>query len=102
MRVLPHGVEEELVHPRVVGELGMEGCGKTAALPQQDGLAVQLGQHLDVVPHALDSRSADEDAPQRLLLAGELETGLEARHLTPERVATNVDVEQPEELLSRS
>ena len=46
---LPDGVEEELVDARVVRELGMERSDQEAPLPEQDRLAVELGQHLDVL-----------------------------------------------------
>src|SRR5439155_6726893 len=41
------GRKEELVHPRVVRQLGMEGSDQEAALPQEHGLAVELDEHLD-------------------------------------------------------
>src|ERR671932_467655 len=40
MRLLPHEVEEALVHPRVVRQLGMEGRDQEAALPHEDRIAV--------------------------------------------------------------
>src|SRR5205807_6655615 len=75
---LPDGVKEELMDPRIVRQLGMEGSDEEASLPQEHGLAVELGQHLDVVAGPRDSRSADEHSTQRLLLVGELEIRLEA------------------------
>src|SRR5919197_6756736 len=42
---LPYLVEEQLVHTRIFGQLRMEGRDEEAALSQQDGLAVVLGDH---------------------------------------------------------
>src|SRR5881227_2439357 len=47
-RRLPHLVEEQLVHARIFGQLGVERCHEEAALAQKDGLPVELRQHLDV------------------------------------------------------
>src|SRR5215204_6862154 len=88
---LPDGVDEELVDARVVRELGMERSDKEAPLPEQDRLAVELGQHLDVFARTLDPRRPDEDSAERLLLAGQLEVGLEARHLAPIRIALDLE-----------
>src|SRR5215470_7632412 len=94
--LLPYEVEEPLVHPRVVGQLRMERRDQHAPLAQQHRLAVQLRQDLDVRARLGDTRSADEDAPQRLVVAGELEVGLEARHLAPVGVARHLEVEHAE------
>src|SRR5215203_3835290 len=66
---LPDGVEKELVHARIVGQLGVEGSDQEASLPEQHGLAVQLGEHLDALAGALHPWRPDEDSPQRLVLA---------------------------------
>src|SRR4051812_14835161 len=91
---LPDGVEEELVNARVVRELGMEGSEQEAPLPEEHGLAVELGQDLHAVSDLLDARRADEHAPQRA--AFELEVGLEARDLAPVGVALDLGVDEPE------
>src|SRR3954447_20172839 len=65
IRLLPNEVEEPLVHARVAGQLRMERGDEHAAVAQQDRLAVELGQHLDLRPHLGDPRGADKDAPQR-------------------------------------
>ena len=49
---LPDCVEKELVDARVVRELGMEGSDQEPSLPEEHGLAVELGQHFDVVAGA--------------------------------------------------
>src|SRR5690242_3779301 len=54
-RRLPHALQEQFVHSRIFGQLGMEGGYEVTALPQEDGLAVVLRQNLHVcaaVPHA--------------------------------------------------
>src|SRR5437763_258661 len=79
--LLPHQVEKPLVHARVVGQLGVERGDEHAALAQQHRLAVELGQHLDAGSRLGNARRSDEDPPERLVLAGQLEVGLEARDL---------------------
>src|SRR5579871_886557 len=74
---LPGQIEEELVHARVVGQLGMERREEHAPVPQQHGLAVELGQHLYRLSALPQPRRADEDAAKRLVLALELEIRLE-------------------------
>src|SRR4030095_6809808 len=66
---LPDSVDEELVDPRVVGELRVERSDEEASLPEEHGLPVELGEHLHVVPGGQDPRGADEDASQGLALA---------------------------------
>src|SRR6188472_534494 len=48
MQLLPHGLQEQLVHARVVGQLRMKRRDQESPLPQQHGPAGVLGQHLDV------------------------------------------------------
>src|SRR5690242_618065 len=83
--LLPYGLQEQLVHARIFRQFRVERGDDEAALPEQHGPAVVLRQHLDVVPVRADARRADEDAAQRLVLAGQLEIGLEARHLAAVR-----------------
>src|SRR5262245_2171459 len=92
---LPDRLEEELVDTCVVRELGMEGSDEEAALPEQNGLAVELGQHLDVAADVRHAGRTDEDASKRRVL-GQVEIGLEAEHLAPVRVARDLDVDEPE------
>src|SRR5689334_14582848 len=46
IRLLPYEVEKPLVHPRVVGQLGVERRDEDSAVAEQHRLAVELGQHL--------------------------------------------------------
>src|ERR1700759_2488291 len=48
-RLLSHDVQEPLVDARVVGQLRMEGGDEEPALARQHRMAVDLGQHLDIV-----------------------------------------------------
>ena len=79
---------------RVVRQLGVERRDQEAPLADEHGLAVQLRQHLDVGAGLAHARRADEDAAQRLVVAGELEVGLEARDLPAVGVAVDVDVDE--------
>src|SRR3989475_4546744 len=45
-RRLPHLVQEQLVDPRVVGELRMERGDENPPLARQHRMSVDLGQHL--------------------------------------------------------
>src|SRR5919198_1372934 len=96
IRLLLHQLEEPLVDARVVGQLWMEGGDQNPARSQQYGLAVQLGQHLDLRADLLHPGSADEDTSQRLLVAGKLEVRLEAGHLPAVGVTADGQVEQAE------
>src|SRR5437763_9163321 len=94
---LPDRFEEELVDARVVSELGVEGSGEEASLPDEDGLAVELGEDFDLGAGGGDTRGADEDSSQRLVMV-EVEVGLEARHLAAVRVPPHAHVHQAEVL----
>src|SRR6186997_402833 len=96
IRLLSYQVEEPLVHAGVVGQLRMERRDQHAALAQQHGLAVELGQHLDARSGLGDAGRANEDTAERLLLSGQLEVGLETRHLPAESVARHLEVEHAE------
>src|SRR3954469_14636011 len=95
-RRLPHALQKQFVHARIFRQLGMERRREEAALAQKDGLTVVLRQHLDVGAVVAHAWGADEDAPQRLLLAAQPEVGLEARHLAAVGVAVDVQVHQAE------
>src|SRR5215470_8318390 len=86
IRLLSYEVEEPLVHPRVAGQLGVERGDQHAAVAQQHRLAVELGQHLNARACVRHPRRADEDAGQRLVVAGEREIGFEAGDLAAVRV----------------
>src|SRR4051794_30388881 len=77
MGLLPHEIEKPLVDARVVRELRVERRNQDAAVAQQHGLALELGQHLDARAGVRDARRADEYATQRLVVARELQVGLE-------------------------
>ena len=87
---------------RVVRELRVEGSDQEAALPEEHRLAVELGEHLDALAGAHDARGADEDAAQGLVLAGQVEIGLEAEDLAAVGVACDLDVEEAEMLAGRA
>src|SRR5918911_4338922 len=94
--LLLHELEEPLVHACVVGQLGMERRDEEAALPREHGHAVVLGEHLDLRARLADARRADEDPAQRLVLTGEAQVGLEARHLAPVGVPLHLEVDEIE------
>src|SRR5215208_6241946 len=50
MRLLPHQVEEEVVNPRVLRQLGVERGDEKAALAEKDRLTVECRQDIDVRP----------------------------------------------------
>src|SRR3954466_15048652 len=64
-RRLPYLLEEQFVHARIFRQLRMERRDEEPALAQKDGLAVVLGEHLDLRTMVADPRRADEDAVQR-------------------------------------
>src|ERR687888_352161 len=91
--LLLHQLEEALVHARVVRQLRMERRDEEPPLPREHRVAAVLGEHLDVRPRGEHARRADEDAAQRLVLAGEREVGLEARDLAAVGVPCHLEVE---------
>src|SRR4051812_5350751 len=92
--LLSNQLQELLVYPRIVGQFGVERRDEHAAVAQQHGLAVQLGQHFHRARVA-DARRADEHAAQGLAVP-EVEVGLEARHLPPVGVAVDFEVDEVE------
>src|SRR2546429_4626767 len=48
MRLLPHAIEEALMHARVVRQLRMERRDEEAALPREHGIAVVCRKNLHV------------------------------------------------------
>ena len=99
--LLSDQLQESLVDACVIGQLRMERGDKDAAVPEQDRLAPSswqsaLGEDLNagaVVGHA---RRADEDAAQRLVVAVEVEIGLEARELAAVGVSIDLEVGKAE------
>ena len=83
---------------KVVRELGVEGADEEPSLPEQHGLAVQLGEDLDGGTGLVDARRPDEDPAKGLGVAGELQVGLEARDLPPVGVPPDGDVHEAEVL----
>src|SRR5215218_9174098 len=59
-------------------------------------LSYEVKKPLVHAPVVRDARRADEDASQRLVVAGELQVRLEARDLAAVRVALHFDVDEPE------
>src|SRR3954471_2321485 len=96
MRLLSNQFQEVLVHPRIVGQLGVERRDEEAALACEHGVAVDRREHLDVWAGVGDPRRPDEDGTHRLLEPVDVEVGLEARALTAESVALDVDVDEAE------
>src|SRR5437868_4178958 len=93
-RLLPHEVEEALVHACVVGQLRMERRDEEPAFPREHRRAVVGGKNLHLGPGIHHPRRADEDAAERLGLAGEGEVGLEARRLPPVGVPRHLEVDE--------
>src|SRR5437588_1341798 len=91
-------IQEQLVHPRIVGQLGVERGDEDATVAQQHRLAVPLRQNFDVLPGLPHSRRADEDSVERFVLAGEPQVGLEARDLAAVRVPLYRQVDKTEML----
>src|SRR4029450_3518568 len=97
MHLLPDQVEKTLVHPGVVGQLWMERGDEEPTLPEQDRIAVELGENFDPFADVGDARGADEASPEGLLLVCERKVRLEARDLTPVGVAVDADVDLADE-----
>src|SRR5262245_20328993 len=93
---LPHRLEKELVHARVVRELGVEGSDQEPALPEEHGLAVELCQHLDAVARAGHAGRPDEHASEGRVIPRQVEVGLEAEHLAAVAVARDLEVDEAE------
>src|SRR5687768_14097957 len=70
--LLPDELEEPFVDAGVGGQLRVERRDEEAALPQQHRHAVVLGEDLHSGSRVGDARRPDEDAVQRLLVAGQL------------------------------
>src|SRR5690348_2234829 len=63
---LPHRFQEQLVQPRVVGQLGVERGDEEASLTREHRATVDLGEHFHTGPDVLDPRRADEHRANRL------------------------------------
>ena len=88
--------EKKLMHPDVVSELWMKGCGQDASLPYDHRLPVaETPQDLNAVPNRVDSRRPDKDSPEwRSLYLVDQDILLEAVHLAAEGVAAYLDIHQ--------
>src|SRR5688572_30515517 len=85
-------LQEQLVHPEIVRELGVERGEQQPSVAHEHGLAVELSEHFDPGPGIADARGTDEDTPERDLVVGELHVGLEAPHLASERVPVDLEI----------
>src|SRR5215213_8429593 len=95
---LLHELQEPFVHASVVGQLRVERRDDEAAVAKQHRFPVQLRQHLDIGPRVAEPWRADEDAPQRLVVAWNFQVRLEARDLPAVGVAVDRDVDEAEML----
>src|SRR5947209_7118195 len=93
---LPHYGQEPFVDACVVRQLGMERRDEQPALAGENGVAVDLGEHLDVGARLREPRRADEDSAQRLVAVADVQIGLEAVHLATEGVALGAPVAEAE------
>src|SRR5262245_21609648 len=94
--LLLYEIQKPCVEPRVVGELRVERGDEEASLAREHRVPFDLGQHLHVRAGVLDPWRADEDGAQRLVLAGDVEVGLERGDLAPEGISPHADVDQTE------
>src|SRR5258708_3974385 len=97
-RRLPHLVQEELVDPRVVGQLRVERGDEDPTVAREHGMPIDLGENLDVRPCILDPGCADEDRTHRLVAMTDIQVGFERVHLAAEGVAHDEDVGEAEML----
>ena len=74
----------------------MERGDEQPSLAREHRVAVDLREDLDARTRILDPRRADEDGAHGLLAGDDVEVGLEAAHLAPERVPPHVEVAERE------
>src|SRR5580765_3746307 len=79
---LPHLVEEQFVDTRIFGQFRMERRNEETAVPQEDGLPVELGEDFDAGTVVAYPRSADEDAAKGPVLVRQAQIGFKTGHLT--------------------
>src|SRR3954447_21395892 len=96
---------EQLVHPVVACDLGVERSGQQVRLPDGDDPTDCLtrgdpGDDLDVLPHLLHPRRSDEHRVEPLVEVAHVQIGLERVHLAAEGFAADHDVEPADGLLS--
>jgi hypothetical protein len=75
----------------------MKRGDEDAALAQQDWIAVELRENLDLWTCLLYAGRADEDAAERLVLSRQLEVRLEAPDLAPVAVSAHDEVDSAKE-----
>src|SRR6266851_6542412 len=92
---LLHCVQKQLMHPRILRQLGMERCHEDAPVANEHGSALVLGENLHVARRT-HARRANEDAAQRGAVTCQRKIGLEARDLTAIRVPVDLDVDEAE------
>src|SRR5687767_3939575 len=80
-RLLPHHLDEALVHSCVLGQLRVERGDEHPPLAEEHRFTIVLGEHLDLGSCLTHARGANEHSAQRDDFVLELEVGLEARHL---------------------
>src|SRR5262249_22305781 len=85
--LLSDDVQEPLVDAGVLRQLPMERGDEQAPLAGEHGVAVDLGEHLDIRAGLVEPRRADENGAQRLVAVADVEIRLEAVDLAPECVA---------------
>src|SRR3712207_25493 len=93
---LLHELEKRLVNARVVRQLGVERGDEEAAVPEEHGIAVELGEHLDARTRVGDPRRADENSAEWLGAVRELHVRLEAPDLPAVRVSLDGEVDEAE------
>lgn len=87
------------MEPRIAGELRMESGDEHGALPAQDGMSVDTGEHLDVWPDLFDEWRPDEHGVERCIESLDVEIRLEGVDLPTEGVASHGDVDDAEAAL---
>src|SRR5579862_3569601 len=100
-------LEESLVNPRVVGELGMESGGHRSSLPDHDGIGSFGRQHFDIIADVGNFGCADKHHFEwrfRQLtfeIAQKFPLPDRAVDLASIRVASNADIKSAEAGLCR-
>src|SRR4051812_16434103 len=72
----------------------MERSDEEPPLAREHRATVDRSKHLHPRPYVLDPRRADEDGAYGLVHPQDMQVGLERRHLAPERVAPDPDVDE--------
>src|SRR5690242_6184957 len=83
---LPYRCQEQLMQPRVVGQLRVERGDEEPSLAREHRATVHFGEHLHSRSHVFHPWRTDEHGAHRLVEPGDRQIGLERRDLTPECV----------------